>query len=135
MILLLTLTTHRKAMHRSIRTVIGQTPDNGIARATVGAVDEGIAETAVRRIQKLTAAIAAERNIRRNKRLHLVTGAGIPDHKTILNNTGKRTLFDCFDVRKRRQLLLQAPRELFKKSLRPLHLNQDPGRRIAGKAF
>jgi hypothetical protein len=91
MILLLTLRAHRKAMHRSIGTVIGQTPDNGIARATVGAVNKGVAEAAVFGIEKLATAITAKRNIRRNKCLDFGAGARIPDYETILNKARVRS--------------------------------------------
>jgi hypothetical protein len=51
--------THREARHRSFRSIIRHTLDQGEPRAAVRAIDEGIAVPSVARIQELSKTVIA----------------------------------------------------------------------------
>ncbi len=59
---------HRKGGHGSAPAVVGNIANNGEARAAIGAVDKGVAETAVAGIHHFTQAIGAHGNVWRDER-------------------------------------------------------------------
>ena len=59
--------THDETGHRGFLPVVGEGFDDCIARAAIGAVDEGIAEPSIRGIQHFLAAVRANRDIRRDE--------------------------------------------------------------------
>ena len=63
-VLTLAVGTHEELAHGGVRAVVGDVLYDAVTRAAVGAVYEGIAVASVRRIEKLTEAIAADARIR-----------------------------------------------------------------------
>ena len=59
---------HREFFHRGIGAIVGQRFDDGETRAAIGAVGEGIAKTAIVRVQDFAQAVAAGRDVRQNQR-------------------------------------------------------------------
>ena len=93
-VLLLTLPTHREAVHGGKGAVVGQTPHNGVTRAAIGTVDEGVTKAAVFRVEHLPTAIAAKGNIGRYERLNPGTGSRICDQKGLFRNRGDDALLN-----------------------------------------
>jgi hypothetical protein len=62
-------------------TVVGNVIDDGIARATVGAVYEGVAVSAVLGVEQFPETIITDRQIRRDEGSTLLLGATLPYFK------------------------------------------------------
>lgn len=67
-ILRLAGSTHLEGGHGSARAVVRNIANDGEARATIGAVNEGVAKTAVARIHHFTQTIGAHGDVRRDER-------------------------------------------------------------------
>ncbi len=59
---------HLEGRHRSACAVVGNIANDGEARAAIGTVDKGVAETAIAGIHHFTQAIGARGNVRRDER-------------------------------------------------------------------
>ena len=57
---------HVKARHRSLGSIVGNAAGDGVARAAVGAVEEGIPVTTVGRVKEFAHAVGASGCIRRD---------------------------------------------------------------------
>lgn len=67
-ILALTRWTHLEMLHRSKRSVVRNILDDGVARSTVCAIDEGIEIASVARVEQLTQTFITNGDIGRNER-------------------------------------------------------------------
>ena len=109
-IFLCAVRAHLKLAHGRMTAVIRDIRDDRITRPAVGAVDERIAVTAVRRIIQLAQTVRARRDIRGDHGVSL-SCAAFQDLKAAHLRTGQLTAFQRFDAAKRRCFLFQPLQE------------------------
>ena len=97
----------RKISHGGIGAVVGDASHDGKARTAIGAVDKGVAETAVCRVKKLPSTIRTDIQIRRDRKEVGGVIFAVVDVKAFKVFRG--SIFDCEAVndRERRRVLTQ----------------------------
>ena len=70
---------HYEFAHRGEMAIVGHIFDDGEARSTVGAVDERVSVSAVRKSEELLPALWAEGNVRRDKLILALDGQTVLD--------------------------------------------------------
>jgi hypothetical protein len=107
---------HDEAFHGGLFPVVGKGLDNGVARATVCAVDEWVAISPVRRQHYLRRAIFAHRNIGRDKNETLFL-FGFFYFETFEPKMGRRLNRDFFYLGERRGIVLKLEEKVLKVTL------------------
>src|SRR5579883_3580872 len=69
--------THGETLHRRPRAVIGQTFDDAVAWAAIGAVCEGIMETSIIRVENFTQAVGTCRQVGQDHGRLRASGAAV----------------------------------------------------------
>jgi hypothetical protein len=103
----LTRGTHDEALHGGLFPVIGKGFDDGVARATVSAVDKGIKVSTVCRRFHLARTVCAHGYIGRDKNETLLLH-GFLDIETFESEIGSWFHLDLFDLRERRGVILNG---------------------------
>ena len=86
-----------KRLHGRFVAVVGGVQNNCETRATVGAVDEGIAVTSIRWIEQFSQAVIAQTHVRRNQRVPCLLRRALDDAKgafAAAGNAARRAGFD-----------------------------------------
>jgi hypothetical protein len=114
---------HRKAGHRRLRPVVGQTRGDRVARAAMGAVDEGIEMKPARRIEEIVETGLAGRGVRRHPRRHFA-GDALLDAEARPAAHRQRRRLDRVEPGERRPLRRERGDETL--GIAPLDLDQHP---------
>ena len=131
----LAVRAHGKAPHGGQRTVIGQVPHDGKARAAVGAVDEGVAIAPVLRVQQLAPTVVAQAEVRRDERVALRLDQTRQDRKAlvVLQRAAPAGL-DPVDHGELRRSLRQPVQKALQRRALPLELQHHAGGAVADRA-
>ena len=132
-ILRLTRRTHGKNRHRSAWPVIGDVAHDGEARPAVGAVDERIAVSPVRRLEEFPPTVCTDGNVRRDERANFVSGFAAHDAEAGIVTQRSFPHRDVGDARQRRRFCRKARNELFNSPGRPLHFDRHAGGGVADR--
>ena len=95
---------HLESGHRRQRPVVGDSLDDREPRPAVGAVDEGVAESAIARVEELGEAVLAGRGVRRDRSARLTPGLALEDPEPALSARRQLLRHDAVDRRQRRRL-------------------------------
>ncbi len=130
----LTRRTHAEASHGGLVAVIGDIFDDSVAWAAVGAVDKGIAVTAIEGITELMKAVGTGADIGSDQRGARVLPSALDDMETIEGTKGPFRNLDLYDPGKRRRFGGDVPNECFDFLRCSRHLNFDAIRLIPDPA-
>ena len=110
--------------HGGLRPVIGQSAGDGVARAAMGAVEKGIAPTAVLGIEQLGEAGFADTGVRADGGAGAAAQDACPDFEAGFGRFGRDGAdLDPFDPGKRRRLLIEGVQEA--RAIAALDFHQD----------
>jgi len=107
----LALRTHWETGHRGLRTIVRNASRDGEPRTAVGAVDEGIAKTAIGRIEKLSQAIWAGSRIGRDPRTDPAQHVARDDSKARFARWHKRLNIQSVNASQQRGLSAQTAKK------------------------
>ncbi len=95
---------HRPRTHRGAGAVVGQTQDDRVAGTAVGAVDVGIVEARVGRVEQFLEASFADGEVRGDANRRLRAPGAFPDDEVGRTRGVDRRHLDVGDARRRRRL-------------------------------
>ena len=132
LVLLPAVPTHGEGRHRGVGTVVGDVPGDGVARAAVGAVGEGVAGSPGARLADLGQALVAGADVRRDQGEPAGTrGLAGHDGEAVPAGGLERLVRDALDASERGGRPDQVPQERLDGGRRPFHLDGHPGGIVA----
>ena len=102
---------HREARHGGAGAVVGQAQDDAVARAAVGAVEEGVAEAPVRGIAELAQTVGAGRDVGQHQGGSGSGAVARADGEGVVADGGEGGGRELQQERARRQLGPEPPRK------------------------
>ena len=122
---------HAERRHGRHRAVVGDVLNDGVARAAIGAVGEGIAKAPIRGIAEVAPAIVAGRHVGRHQHELAGFGHAVPDDEVRIAQRREIGDSELLDLRQRRRLIAQRREEFLQRRSPPPSISTvTPGRGV-----